>query len=163
MCSSNIYLQILHFYVYIFFANYKEENARKKPKFANHSSQSIKISGFLFIIIFENLYLDFNLTTHIFAVLMKDKRSQSEKLFQNTIQRKPLQELDLSKYSSFNLFLYTLFLHEWLKYGCLLFYIQCCYNNPFSDLQNNNNNLHNINSIFQTTIGKLSLLVFQYY
>ncbi|QCD94167.1 hypothetical protein DEO72_LG5g2247 [Vigna unguiculata] len=26
---------------------------------------------------------------------MKDKRTQSEKLFQNTIQRKPLQELDL--------------------------------------------------------------------
>ncbi|QCE00605.1 hypothetical protein DEO72_LG7g1895 [Vigna unguiculata] len=43
---------------------YKEENARKKSKIANHSSQN--------------------------------KRTQSENLFQNTIQRKPLQELNLN-------------------------------------------------------------------
>jgi len=43
-------------------ADFKEENARKKTKFANHSSQSI---CFLFIIIFDNVHLDFNLTTQM--------------------------------------------------------------------------------------------------
>ena len=48
---------MMHLYVYMFFyvADDKEENARKKTKFANHSSQSNKISGFLFRIIFVNV------------------------------------------------------------------------------------------------------------
>ncbi|QCE14909.1 hypothetical protein DEO72_LG11g1915 [Vigna unguiculata] len=44
-------------------ADYKEQNARKKPKIANHCSQN--------------------------------KRSESDKLVHNSIQRKPLQELHL--------------------------------------------------------------------
>jgi len=44
----------MHLYVCMFFyvADDKEENARKKTKFANHSSQSKQISWFLFIYIY---------------------------------------------------------------------------------------------------------------
>jgi len=39
----------------------------------------------------------------MFPVVMTDKISQSEKLLEKAIQRKPLQELDLSKSSVSNL------------------------------------------------------------
>jgi len=91
---------------------------------------------------------------------MIDKRSESEKLVHNSIQRKPLQELHPSKYSSSYLFLDTLLLHECHMYGFVLLDIQCCYNKHFSDLQNNNN-FHNIKSRFQSTIGKLCLFIFE--
>jgi len=47
----------MHLYVCMFFyvPDDKKENARKKTKFANHSSQSKQILGFLFIYIFVNV------------------------------------------------------------------------------------------------------------
>jgi len=64
MASTNMSLQIMYLYVYLFFgvADYKEENARKKTKYTNHASQSSKISGFLFINNF-NFFFNWNFTT----------------------------------------------------------------------------------------------------
>jgi len=48
----------------------------------------------------------------MFRFVMTDKTSQSEKLLENAIQKKPLQQLDLSKCFVYNLIFYKFFLYQ---------------------------------------------------
>ena len=64
---------MMHLYVSIFFyvADEKQENARKKTRFANHTSQ------------------------------VTDKPTVSQTSFHQNIERNPLQQLDISKFFCF--------------------------------------------------------------
>jgi len=48
----------------------------------------------------------------MFPFLMTNKTSQSEKLLDNAIQRKPLQQLNLNNSFVYNLIFYKFFLYQ---------------------------------------------------
>jgi len=70
----------------------------------------------------------------MFRFVMTDKTSQSEKLLENAIQKKPLQQLDLSKCFVYNLIFYKFFLYQWMKFFGLFCYIHFFYNNDITDV-----------------------------
>jgi len=94
-----------HFFVV---ADYKEDNPRKRTKYTNSGSQSSKISGFLTLNLFCSIGTSIERCIMKYVCfVMTNKTTQSKKFLKNVIQRKLLQQLDLSKSFVYNFIFYN--------------------------------------------------------